>query len=319
MTMPVAAVQTREKIPTGASTMSLVGAASGSGPVLSCRTEDALATARQLFESWLRTCLRPSFLPTSSASERALPRTSIMRIVEKSQMPGSSNAESRRLVRQLAERLKGLEGLFDHSFVSSGAAPEFSALVLEVGLAVLAVFAKLEAERAAQRAAADPLTGLDGRRAMEERLRQERARTGREGRRCAVALLDVDHFKRVNDTHGHAIGDRVLVGIAAVLQRSLRSYDGVYRYGGEEFVLCLPGVDATVAHRMVERIRKTMTTTPFETAAGQPFFVSFSAGIAEISPSLAPARSLDLADGALYRAKSAGRNRVLLAEAVPAD
>jgi diguanylate cyclase len=317
--MPAAAVVASQIVSPGANGSSRPGLASPPEPVLSCRAEDALGTARQLFESWMRASLRPGLGSALPYPERTLPRTAILRLVERAPGLGSPSAESRRLVRVLGERLHGLEGIFRHPYGTGGPAPELSALVLEVGLAILSVFAKLEAEQAAQRAATDPLTGLDGRRAMEERLKQERSRTAREGRRCALAILDVDHVKRINDTHRHAVGDRVLVRLACLLQESLRSYDGVYRYGGEEFVLCLPGVDAGIAHRMVERIRRAVTTTPLEASAERTIFVSFSAGIAEIAPDLAPARSLELADAALYRAKAAGRNQVFLSEVPAAD
>jgi diguanylate cyclase (GGDEF)-like protein len=312
--MPVAAVHQSKMESPRAEATSLDRSVDEPGPVLRCQAEDAIATARQLFESWLQRCVRSSFGRRVVAADGLLPRTAIMRIVERAHVPASLNTESRRLIRLLAEQLKGLEELLGRASTPKASPRALGGVVLEAGLSILAVFAGLEAERAALRAAADPLTGLGGRRVMEERLNQERSRTGREGRHCAVALLDVDHFKRVNDAHGHAIGDRVLVGFAGILQESLRSYDGVYRYGGEEFVLCLPGVQAAVAHRMVERIRKTLSITPFETSKGQTFFVSFSAGIAEIAPHLAPAESLELADGALYRAKSAGRNRVFLSD-----
>ncbi len=316
--MPVAAVQARESDSQRAEAGSLDGSGLhlrlDHGQALRCQPEDALGAARQLFESWLRTCIRTTLGRGPAAPGTPLPRAAILGTVEKGQSPSSSNKESRRLLRLLSDRLKHLDGLLRRSAAPGATPPELGALVLEGALTVLSAFAGLEAEQAALRASADPLTGLGGRRVMEDRLDQERSRTAREGRHCALALIDVDHFKKVNDSHGHAVGDQVLVGFAGILQESLRSYDGVYRYGGEEFVLCLPGVDLAVAHRMVERIRKTLSRTPFETSSGQPFFVSFSAGIAEISPHLATSRSLALADAALYRAKSAGRNRVFLSE-----
>jgi diguanylate cyclase len=279
-----------------------------------CRSRDALATARQVFESWLRAYLRPTFGRASTVTAGAVPSSIILHDVEKIHLPSTPNAESRKLFRELAARLNGLEGLVERGRGPQGAVPEAGTDVLDVGLEILSVFTKLEAERAATLAAVDPLTGLGGRRAMDERLQQEKARMGREGRRCAIALMDVDHFKRVNDTHGHAAGDKVLVRFAGLLQGNLRPYDGVYRYGGEEFVLCLPGVEATVAQRMVERIRAAFTRTSFESPSGGCFFVSFSAGIAEVKPDLATAQTLSLADAALYQAKSAGRNRVVLSD-----
>ena len=279
-----------------------------------CRSRDALTTARQVFESWLRAYLRPTFGRAGTAPAGAVPTSIILHDVEQVHLPSTPNAESRKLFRELAARLDGLAGLVERGRNLQGGVPEAGDDVLDVGLEILAVFNKLEAERAATLAAVDPLTGLGGRRAMDERLQQEKARMGREGRRCAIALMDVDHFKRVNESHGHAAGDKVLVRFASLLQGNLRPYDGVYRYGGEEFVLCLPGVEAQVAQRMVERIRAAFTRTAFESPSGHSFFVSFSAGIAEVKPDLATSQTLSLADGALYRAKSAGRNRVVLSD-----
>ena len=299
---------------------SLNGRLRSSSPIPpDCRSRDALATARQVFESWLRAYLRPTFGRASAVDAGAVPKAIILHDVEKIHLPSAPNAESRKLFRELAARLDGLAGLVENGRRSHGTPPDSGSEVLDLALDILSVFTRLEADRAAMLAAVDPLTGLGGRRAMDERLLQEKARMVREGRRCAIALMDVDHFKRVNDAHGHSTGDQVLVRFASMLQGNLRPYDGVYRYGGEEFVLCLPGVEATVAQRMVERILTTFTCTPFETPAGSPFFVSFSAGISEVKPDLAPAQSLSLADAALYQAKSAGRNRVVLSDSPAAS
>lgn len=296
------------------------GRSQGNSPIPpDCRSRDALSTARQLFESWLRAYLRPTFGRAGTVDAGAIPKAIILHDVEKVHLPSAPNAESRRLFRELAARLDGLEALVENGRRSRGIPPDPGNDVLDRALDILSVFTRLEADRAAMLAAVDPLTGLGGRRAMDERLLQEKARMAREGRRCAIALMDVDHFKQVNDAHGHGTGDQVLVRFASILQGNLRPYDGVYRYGGEEFVLCLPGVAATVAQRMVERILATFTCTPFESPAGRPFFVSFSAGISEVRLDLAPAQSLNLADAALYQAKSAGRNRVVLSDSPAAS
>ncbi len=289
-----------------------------SAGLLRRRAENSLRNARLLFESWLRGCLRPATGGASAPSSMSLPRANIELSLEESRLPGASSSEFRRLHGELCARLESLGGVVGKIRGEDRAALAFWNEVLEAALEILSLFTALEAERAALLAAVDELTGLGGRRALDECLQQERARMRREGHRCTLALLDIDYFKRINDTHGHLAGDRVLACFATLLKSNLRSYDGVYRYGGEEFVLCLPGVDAGQAKRMVDRIRKAAAHTPFATAAGSPLLVSFSAGIAELRTETSPLQSLSLADRALYCAKSDGRNRVYVAPAIGA-
>ena len=125
-------------------------------------------------------------------------------------------------------------------------------------------------------------------------------------------MLDIDQFKRVNDTYGHAIGDRVLVEAAAVMGAEIRNNDVIARYGGEEFVVLLPETDLTVAHEVAERIRSTIGQTDFISGNG-PVHITASLGVATLQPewfSIDPL--LQFADSALYMAKAKGRNRVEL-------
>ena len=157
----------------------------------------------------------------------------------------------------------------------------------------------------------DPLTGLLNRRALVERFESHVEREVHARQPLALVLLDIDHFKRVNDAHGHAAGDTVLREFGTVLQAGLRSGDRVFRIGGEEFALLLPGADTADAVRRSNVLRAAVAE---HRSAATPQSVTFSAGVAEWPAAGATLDALlHAADGALYRAKSGGRNRVLAA------
>ncbi|WP_053226282.1 GGDEF domain-containing protein [Solirubrobacter soli] len=150
----------------------------------------------------------------------------------------------------------------------------------------------------------DPLTGLLNRRGLEERFAVELARSKRDGRPLSVVAVDIDHFKRINDEHGHQAGDRTLVWLAAMLCEQTRGADIVARVGGEEFVIVLPGADGTATLEFAERLREAIEDGDAEIP------MTISAGVASaLAPSTAHTL-LDAADRALYAAKHAGRNRV---------
>ena len=165
-------------------------------------------------------------------------------------------------------------------------------------------------ERLQEQALRDPLTGLYNRRYLEEYFDRELARVQREKKPLALALIDLDHFKALNDAHGHLVGDDVLVLVSQLLSDSLRSTDAVFRIGGEEFLLVLPGVAPQEAQQRLELICLQLAATPVPTRNG-PQTVTLSAGIA-----CWPAQAeflddlLQIADAALYQAKRNGRNRV---------
>ncbi|WP_168734379.1 diguanylate cyclase [Pseudothauera nasutitermitis] len=166
-------------------------------------------------------------------------------------------------------------------------------------------------------ASTDTLTGLANRHTFLERLEIELARIARGGPGGMVAMLDLDHFKRVNDGYGHAAGDAVLVHLAGILRRVLRREDMAARLGGEEFALLLPGTDAAGAATLGERLRSALEHSRIETFKGD-IHVTTSIGLA---PLAGDARTLlARADAALYQAKNEGRNRVAMApdEDVPA-
>ncbi|WP_374594537.1 GGDEF domain-containing protein [Aquabacterium sp.] len=158
-----------------------------------------------------------------------------------------------------------------------------------------------------QLATRDSLTGLYNRRHMQQLVEQECLRHLRSGTPLTIALLDLDHFKRVNDTHGHAVGDEVLTAAARVLVESLRSTDLIGRWGGEEFLLLLPDTPAAnavpVLHRLRDVLREQVVAP---TVPG--LRVTFSAGVIEHDSATTPRQALEQADQALYAAKAAGRD-----------
>ena len=167
-------------------------------------------------------------------------------------------------------------------------------------------------EQLREQALRDPLTGLYNRRYLAEFFLRERAHALRDNRNLALAMLDLDHFKALNDSFGHLVGDDVLKALAAQLSGHLRSSDALFRIGGEEFVLIMPGADAAVALSRLQSICHELASTPLSTRDG-PQAITVSIGLA-----LWPAQGqsleqlLSAADSAMYAAKNAGRNRVEL-------
>jgi diguanylate cyclase (GGDEF)-like protein len=158
---------------------------------------------------------------------------------------------------------------------------------------------------------ADPLTRVGNRLRFEEDMRLLLSRSSANPGAGALGLLDVDNFKKYNDTFGHLAGDTVLRAIAEAIGRALRPGDGVYRFGGEEFLVLLPGVDAAGGERALERIRETIEGLAIpHPKNGAWGVVTLSAGMAVIDPGSTPDDWLRSADGALYEAKGAGRNAI---------
>jgi diguanylate cyclase (GGDEF)-like protein len=153
----------------------------------------------------------------------------------------------------------------------------------------------------------DPLTGLLNRRGLNEALDRETARARRTGSSVALVLLDLDRFKRLNDSQGHGAGDAALVAVADVLRRGLRAGDVAGRWGGDEFGIVFAGITADVAYDVVDRLRAHLVHPSVARRARR---VSFSAGVAALAGSAASSEELmRLADGALYEAKAAGGNK----------
>ena len=167
-------------------------------------------------------------------------------------------------------------------------------------------------EQIRQLATHDDLTGLLNRRAMLDRMQLEQHRSLRSGSPLLIAQLDIDHFKAVNDTHGHAAGDLVLQRFADTVRRNVRDTDVLARWGGEEFVLLLCDTPAADAVALMERLRQAVQAMQVPVAqGGQPITVTVSIGLARHTPADPLAGTLERADRALYAAKAGGRNRVV--------
>jgi len=166
-----------------------------------------------------------------------------------------------------------------------------------------------------EQATQDPLTGLYNRRYFHDTIGRDRARTRRDGEPLSLILIDVDHFKGVNDAHGHEAGDRVLVALAEILLAGVRASDLACRFGGEEFVVAMPGMPLALAVERVEAWRQRFAATGFVDGGAGPFHATFSAGVVALtSGDETIASALARADAALYRAKHGGRDRTEIAE-----
>lgn len=157
----------------------------------------------------------------------------------------------------------------------------------------------------------DELTGLYNRRHFERRLKEEFERARREGTSLSLAMLDVDHFKRINDTFGHIVGDTILSTLGDLIRRSTRDYDVPCRYGGEEFAVLMPGTSLEVGLKVAERIRRNAERVSIPVQSGELRF-TLSGGVASYPAEVGSAEELvDLADRRLYLAKAGGRNRIV--------
>jgi len=191
----------------------------------------------------------------------------------------------------------------------------------QLALAFNSMAGKLEKNEAALRALAtrDGLTGLYNHRTFYALLGDELARAQRFERPLSLLLLDIDHFKRVNDTRGHLAGDAALRGLGELLGREARAIDRVCRYGGEEIVLILPETDPDAAVRFAERLRAAVEAQPFD-ANSEPIRMTVSIGVASFPAHADGAEALVAsADAAMYAAKQGGRNRVVRYGAQPAS
>ena len=165
----------------------------------------------------------------------------------------------------------------------------------------------LEEQR--QKSLLDPLTGLANRAGWNERLELEMARWQRYGGELMLAVVDIDHFKRINDNYGHLAGDKVLKIIAHELRKRLRKTDFIARFGGEEFVLLIPATPMEGGMQLLETLRSGIEACPFH-FKGEPVTITLSAGISAFADGDFSDQVFERADKALYRAKHAGRNRV---------
>ncbi|MCQ3003372.1 diguanylate cyclase [Pseudomonas syringae] len=219
------------------------------------------------------------------------------------------------LKKVLENRLEGLLGTMDQHQKTRDEREQDVAARLQ-GLAsrvatmeqeALGFRANLEEQR--QKALIDPLTGLPNRAAWEERLGHEMAVWQKNKTNLLVCILDLDHFKRINDGYGHLAGDRVLKIVAKVVKNQLRPTDFIARFGGEEFVILLPATQVTAGLALLEKLRTAVEECPFHFKS-EPVTITVSTGVTALRPGERSDVALKRADQALYRAKENGRNRV---------
>ena len=198
------------------------------------------------------------------------------------------------------------------SALNVGSAFSYLVLVLLLHATLLALVAGRLVTELHRLSRHDGLTGLLNRRAVEEALDAQLQRSLRSGERFALMMLDLDHFKAINDRHGHAVGDRALKHVATQLRSGLREVDRLGRYGGEEFLLLLPGLTLVEALPVAERLREALAAQRLSGSRGAAAMeLSVSIGVAGWEPGAGgPEQVLARADAALFEAKAAGRNRV---------
>ena len=195
---------------------------------------------------------------------------------------------------------------------------QISRLIMMLTASALSIALVSRSQRLLLAATSDPLTGLFNRGYVDDRLEMELSRAQRYGKPLTLAVIDADHFKALNDTHGHVAGDAVLKKLATMLRGSFRQSDTTGRYGGEEFVVILPETDMETARRKVESVRETIALAPIKLRGKEkPLRVTISAGLASYPEDGADAAELfAIADGRMFEAKRGGRNRVVAASEV---
>lgn len=264
------------------------------------------------------------------AAYRALPEVKPDLVLTDMHMPGCDGVELARLIRQLPRYdvvpIVFLSTERDTAFqlkVRADAASDFVTKPIDpVALVALVRGHASRARQLRRMMNLDALTGVYNARAAREQLDRLLGISERAARPLSAAVLDVDHFKSVNDRHGHAVGDKVLKALSQLLRRRLRRGDVVGRIGGEEFMIVLADTGEAAACEVLDDLRQAFGQFEFDAGAGR-FQCSFSCGVAEFDPATGAGgvshRLIDAADCAMYAAKAAGRNRVVGRKAVNRD
>ncbi|MHB1947582.1 MAG: diguanylate cyclase [Gammaproteobacteria bacterium] len=154
----------------------------------------------------------------------------------------------------------------------------------------------------------DPLTMAITRISMLPILREQQALVTRQSQPCCIAMMDLDLFKKVNDRYGHPAGDKALATLAHNISKHLRPYDKLFRYGGEEFLLCIPQIDLNQGYEMIERLRLDIAAMTIDLGLQEHINITISVGLTLLDPNYPVEQTIDRADKAMYAAKTAGRN-----------
>ena len=210
------------------------------------------------------------------------------------------------VVRQMVEESRAVHGLVSET---QGRLNEGRARAAELEARVQSLESELR--RLSDEVSTDVLTEVANRRGLMQAFEVETARLERQGGVLAIGLLDIDNFKKLNDTLGHSVGDMALKTLAGHVQKQLRAVDVVARFGGEEFVVMLPGVPVDEAQVTLTRLQRTLSASLFM-HDGREVFVTFSAGVTQFRPGEALEAALERADEALYEAKRTGKNRTCI-------
>jgi diguanylate cyclase (GGDEF)-like protein len=244
---------------------------------------------------------------------------SLIRRVRTAELPGYVYAILLTVRETQTDRIAGLDSGADDYLIKPTNLDELRARVA-IATRILSLERELRSANVAlqqlngqlqHQATHDRLTGLLNRPAILEHLGLELARVRRSGQPLSLALLDLDHFKQINDAHGHLVGDRALQHVAALFAQSLRRYDWVGRWGGEEFLMLLPATGLLDACRVAERVRASLDMHPLALTDGPLLQITASVGVTDtLSPDESIEELMTRADLALYAAKHAGRNRV---------
>ena len=200
------------------------------------------------------------------------------------------------------------EFIFYRSKPFSEAESEFVENML--GLVVYPLRNALLYRQALRMAYTDSLTGLCNRSNMIQQIQREISLARRERRPMSLVMVDIDHFKHINDRHGHLSGDQVIQCVAQGLRQSLRDFDLIFRYGGEEFVIVMGGADEQAAIPVAERMRKAIAALRHPTEGGESIAPTISLGVTGLSDKDNPESLIARADQAMYQAKKTGRNRI---------
>ncbi len=277
-----------------------------------CRTTEDGEAAWEQFQEWL---------PDVLITDRMMPGMDGLELTRRVREHGTSSYTYVVLVTGLGEqadvRLGMRSGADD--YLTKPIDPFNLETRLIAALRVTSLHAELETARGElQRLArTDPLTGLLNRQTMEADLATLHATSVRHGRRYALAMCDVDHFKALNDASGHPAGDAVLRTLGATFRAQARSSDRIYRYGGEEFLLVMPEEHPSGARIAVERFRWSVGALGLPHPSNPGGSVTMSAGVAGFDPARRPRSAKEVlagADAALYQAKTQGRDRTVMAE-----